>query len=251
MDRTTRNALLLAMLGGLAVSGNAIGQAWLQGPAMDSDGDGLVSLKEHAAGARAMFERMDADHDGHVTAAEMDAGHGMMMKQGGGMHGAHPMPGKGMGAGMPSGGMMAMMDTDRDGAISAQEHAAHAKAMFDKLDTDRNGKVTAAEFAAGHTAMTKEVRVIRHGPGMPAMGMGAGMGHGMSSADRIKKMDRDGDGKVSAAEHAAGAQAMFNEADANKDGNLSTAERAAHSAAMMKRGMDAGDGMDKDDSGGR
>ena len=152
---------------------------------------------------------------------------------------------------MRPGGMMAMMDSNRDGAISAQEHAAHAKAMFDKLDANHDGKVIAAELAAGHQMMTKEVRVIRHGPGMPAMGMGAGMGHGMSSADMIKKMDRSGDGKVSAAEHAAGAQAMFVEADTNKDGNLSKAEKAAHHAAMMKHGMDAGHGKHKDDGGGR
>ena len=94
-------------------------------------------------------------------------------------------------------------------------------------------------------------QAMHHGPGMPGMGMGAGMGGGMSSADRVKKMDRDGDGRVSAAEHAAGTQAMFDEADTNKDGNLSTAERAAHHAAMMKRGMAPGQGMDRDDSGGQ
>lgn len=251
MNRTTKNALLLSMLGGFALSANAWGQGEVPPKAMDSDGDGMISMKEHAAGAKAMFERMDADHDGHVTAAEMDAGHAMMMKHGGGMHGGHPMPGKGMGHGMPPGGMMAMMDSNRDGAITAKEHAAHAKAMFDKLDANHDGKVTAAEIAAGHESMMKEGKAMHGGPGMPAMGMGAGMGRGMSSADRIKKMDRNGDGKVSAAEHAAGAQAMFDEADTNKDGNLSKAEKAAHHAAMMKHDMEPGHGMDKDDGGGR
>jgi Ca2+-binding EF-hand superfamily protein len=217
---------------------------------MDTDGDGLVSVKEHAAGAKAMFERMDANHDGNVTAAEMDAAHAMMMKRVGGMHGAHPMPGKGMGPGMPAGGMMGMMDSNRDGAITAQEHAAHAKAMFERMDADRDGKVTAGELTVGHETMTKEVRIVHRGPGMPGMGMdsemGAGMGSGMSSADRISKMDRNGDGRLSAAEHAAGAQAMFNAADTNKDGKLSTAERMAHHGAMMKHGMHPGNAMDED-----
>ena len=47
--------------------------------AIDSDHDGIVTAAEHAAGARAMFERMDADHDGKVTAADMDAAHRAMI----------------------------------------------------------------------------------------------------------------------------------------------------------------------------
>ena len=236
---TMKNVLLLSMLGGLAMAmaTNAWGQAAAPPQAMDTDGDGLVSVKEHAAGAKTMFERMDANHDGTVTTAEMDAAHAMMMKRVGGMHGTHPMPGKGS-PGMPAGGMMGMMDSNRDGSITAQEHAAHAKAMFDRMDADHDGKISAVEVSAGHEMMTKEVRIVHRGPGMAGMGMGTGMGAGMSSADRIKKMDRNGDGRLSAAEHAAGAQAMFNEADTNKDGSLSSEERLAHHGAMMKRGTD-------------
>lgn len=244
MDRPTKPALLLSMLAGLALSANAWGQDPPR-PAM-ADGDGLLSAQAHAAAAKAMFERMDADHDGHLTAAEMDAAHAMMMKPDAGMPGGPRM--SGMGKGM---GMMAMMDSDGDGAISAQEHAAHAKAMFDSLDADHDASVTAAEFAAGHHAMMKTGHGKHHGPAMPGMpgmpaGMGAGMGAGMSAADRIKRLDGDGDGKVSAAEHAAGAQAMFADADSDKDGALSSAERAAHHAAMMGRPMDAGEGDGQD-----
>lgn len=45
---------------------------------IDSDHDGIVTAEEHAAGTRAMFERMDANRDGKVTAAEMDAAHQAM-----------------------------------------------------------------------------------------------------------------------------------------------------------------------------
>lgn len=48
---------------------------------IDSNRDGIVTAEEHAAGARAMFERMDADHDGKVSAAEMDAAHRAMSQQ--------------------------------------------------------------------------------------------------------------------------------------------------------------------------
>lgn len=45
---------------------------------IDTDRDGIITAEEHAAGARAMFERMDGNHDGKVTAAEMDAAHSAM-----------------------------------------------------------------------------------------------------------------------------------------------------------------------------
>ena len=77
------------------------------------------------------------------------------------------------------------------------------------------------------------------GHGMGMMGAGMGMGMGLSPADRLEMMDRDGDGRISAAEHAAGTQALFNQADTDNDGNLSMAERAAHHAEMMRRVMDA------------
>jgi hypothetical protein len=47
--------------------------------------------------------------------------------------------------------------------------------------------------------------------------------------DMLGMMDSNGDGQVSAAEHAAAAQAMFDKADANHDGNLTADEMmAAH-----------------------
>ena len=60
-------------------------------------------------------------------------------------------------------------------------------------------------------------------------------GHKMPSHDMMAMMDPDGDGRVSAAEHAAGAEAMFAKADANHDGYLSHEEMMA---AHKPRGME-------------
>ena len=49
--------------------------------------------------------------------------------------------------------MFKMMDTDGDGKISAEEHAAGAKKMFDMMDTNHDGYLTKAEMAAGHRSM--------------------------------------------------------------------------------------------------
>ena len=54
------------------------------------------------------------------------------------------------------------------------------------------------------------------------------------SADaRFKAMDSNGDGRVSAVEHAASASMMFNKMDANRDGSVTATEMDA-SRKMMK-----------------
>ena len=110
-----------------------------------------------------------------------------------------------------------MMDANGDGKVSPQEHAAGAKLMFDKIDADHDGEVTAAEMDAAHKAAGSD-------------------GGGMSSADKIKTIDSNGDGKLSAAEHAAGSESMFTKTDANHDGSIDAAEvKAAHEAMMGKK----------------
>jgi len=56
----------------------------------------------------------------------------------------------------------------------------------------------------------------------------------MSSAEKIAKMDTNGDGMLSAAEHDAGAKKMFSEMDTDGNGSLSREEMAAGHAARMK-----------------
>ena len=81
------------------------------------------------------------------------------------------------------------MDTNGDGKISADEHAAHAQQMFTRMDTNGDGKVTAAEMTAFHQAK---------------MGGKKDAKADMTAADKIKEMDTDGDGTLSATEHSEG-----------------------------------------------
>jgi len=112
-----------------------------------------------------------------------------------------------------------MMDTNKDGKISSEEHAAGAGAMFQKMDANQDGTVTAEEMAMGHKAVTGK----------------AGGKSGMSAHDKIKTVDGDADGKLTAAEHATASAAMFAKMDGDKDGFLSRQEMAAGHAAMMKK----------------
>jgi Ca2+-binding EF-hand superfamily protein len=114
---------------------------------MDSNGDGKLSPAEHAAGARAMFVAMDANHDGRVNAAEMDAA---QLRSGGRME-------KGDAAvQMSSAEKIKVIDGNGDGVLTAEEHAAGARGMFETMDTDHDGSLSPSELAAGHAKMLRK-----------------------------------------------------------------------------------------------
>lgn len=123
------------------------------------------------------------------------------------------------------GTMLQKMDTNGDGKISAEEHAAGARAMFQEMDTNGDGKVSPAEMDAYH-ARTEA---------MSTKPEKAGKAMELTSAEKIKVMDTNGDGMLSADEHAAGARLMFDKMDTNHDGFLTKAElQAGHDHMMTK-----------------
>jgi hypothetical protein len=116
---------------------------------------------------------------------------------------------------------MKMMDADKDGRVTAAEHAAGAERMFGKIDADGDGRVTTVEMDAHHQKMMgkNEAR-----PGKHKM---------MSSDEKIRTIDKDGDGAITAEEHAAGSQKMFGKMDADKDGALTAEEiKSGHRKLM-------------------
>lgn len=119
-----------------------------------------------------------------------------------------------------------MMDSNGDGMVSAEEHAAAVTKMFGEMDTNGDGNVTAAEMDAHHAMKEPKAKA-----GMTSNDA-AMERHEMSSADKIAKMDTNGDGMLSAAEHDAGAKAMFSEMDTDGNGSLSRKEMMAGHAAM-------------------
>ena len=111
------------------------------------------------------------------------------------------------------------MDTNKDGKVSAAEHAAASKKMFVTMDANADGKVTAAEMDAAHQRVTGKKPKKTD----------------MSSAEKIKVIDTNGDGTLTAEEHAAGSRAMFEKMDTDKDGFLTQDELAAGHGQMMKK----------------
>ena len=95
----------------------------------------------------------------------------------------------------------ATLDTNRDGSVSKDEY--NADALFSLLDADHNYRVTAAELDTVLGAQQD---------GMP------------SSADRIRNLDRNGDGELNDEELRNAAEARFQWLDKNDDGKLDLTE---------------------------
>jgi Ca2+-binding EF-hand superfamily protein len=122
----------------------------------------------------------------------------------------------------PSMSSFQAMDANHDGTVSRDEHAAAAKKMFGVMDANADGKATAAEMDAAHERVT---------------GQKAKKGD-MTSAEKIKVIDKDADGVLTLEEHAAGSRTMFAAMDADKDGALTPAEMSAGHAKLMQKPTD-------------
>ena len=91
--------------------------------------------------------------------------------------------------------------------------------MFATMDANKDGKVTAAEMKASYQRITGQKAKKSD----------------MTAADKIKVVDKNGDGMLTAEEHATGSRVMFEKMDTNKDGFLTKDELVAGHAGMMRR----------------
>jgi EF hand len=140
MKSLSNRYVFAAMIGSLALSGTAFAGDASKVDRLDTDKDGKVSAAEYTAGAKTSFDKLDANADGKVTAAEMDSAY------------TTSKPGVGAAKTQSSADRIKTLDTDMDGSLSASEHEAGSKAMFDQLDADKDGSLTDVEIKAGHEA---------------------------------------------------------------------------------------------------
>ena len=95
----------------------------------------------------------------------------------------------------------AALDSNKDGVVDKYEF--DSSAAFATLDADHNNRISASEV---------EAIVGPQGDGMP------------SAADRIRNLDRNGDGELNDEELRNAAEARFQWLDTNDDGKLDLAE---------------------------
>jgi Ca2+-binding EF-hand superfamily protein len=101
----------------------------------DSNKDGVVTLDEAVAAAKARFAAADANKDGKLTADEMKNAR---------PHGRHGKGGPGKGK------MFDRFDTNKDGKLTRDELRAKSDEHFTKLDANKDGVVTREEAAKAH-----------------------------------------------------------------------------------------------------
>ena len=164
----------------------------------------------------------------------------------------------------------AMLDSNRDGAITAEEMQAirgqrmgnrmarqgndamrdgpmaNPGAMFDRLDGNHDGSISRDEFAKGREVRIERKIVMNGAPD----GTGRGehrmmkmhrMGGGGMRGAMVKLADTNSDGRITLQEMTAAALQRFDLADTNRDGQVTREERQAmHQQMMQQRGRTAG-----------
>jgi Ca2+-binding EF-hand superfamily protein len=173
-----------------------------QAAAQDDDDDdddamphlhGFLAEMDQNKDGKVTLEEAKATAAAHFAAAETNKDGFLDADEMRAMHKGHMQKGAG-----PRG--MARLDKDGNGSISRDEAPPRLLQKFDELDANHDGSIDKDEMAA----MRK--------------------GHGKGPAHPGAMMDADGDGKVSPAEHAEGAEKMFKMMDMDGDGAITEAD---------------------------
>ena len=107
--------------------------------------------------------------------------------------------------------MLTEMDADKDGKVTSAEIAAHEAAQAAEIDADKNGTITVEELIAYHEKMRQQ-----------------------HMAERLKAMDRNGDGNVSVEEYEAAQTWRMARLDRNGDGQIESDEMQFHGGKRQR-----------------
>jgi Ca2+-binding EF-hand superfamily protein len=144
----------------------------------------------------------------------------------------------------PMSRLVAAIDADHDGAISAAEMQS-APAALRTLDTNHDGQLTPDELRPAFDGRGPRGRGDGDFEGRGGRGE-EGRGAPAASADELidtlMSFDRNGDGKLDRAEVPDRFQGLFDRADADKDGTLTRDELKQSANATVQEGSARGRG---------
>lgn len=165
---------------------------------IDWNGDGRLTLDEFAAPQRAHFEMMDRDGTGAVScslsAADFRTGNSSSSGRGfvtGGRKGS---------AGFGRARFCSDADLSRDGKVTKAEFNTITAKEFSTASGGA-ATMTLAQFTAEEAARFRDI-----------------------NAKMFKRLDTDGDGKLTLAEFAAPSERLFDRLDRNRDGTITPDE---------------------------
>jgi len=98
------------------------------------------------------------------------------------------------------------------------------------MDTNQDGRLTATEMDAAHAAKADQKAMK---PDQDKMQGDHAKARHMTSAQKIAKLDSNGDGELTAQEHSAAHAKMFGKMDKDGDGALTAKELQAGHDSMM------------------
>ena len=203
-----RTLLLLLAAGGIGLTAAAAPAAAHRGLQMfnraDTDKDGKITKAEFDAARNARFAGIDANGDGTLEISELRA----------------------WGRAWPSrfrDARFKALDGDSNGKIGVEEYVAQRKAMFAMIDANKDGTVDKAEFDAAFEKFRSRMQARR----MYRRDMGRKRARGgpKPPGQRLeRRLDLNGDGKVTRAEFATVGQMIFLRLDRDGDGAVSRDE---------------------------
>ena len=164
---------------------------------------------------RQLFQRLQASRPGPNGAAGTGDAPGAPGPFGNGALGRLGLEGFLPGPPGP-GPLLAVLDTDANGQLSAEEIAGAAKSLA-QLDQNADGKLD-------HSELSPAGPPPGDAPGRGPRGQGRGDGRG---AARLKEADQDGDGKISREEAPERLKERFDQLDTNQDKALDMQELKA------------------------
>lgn len=168
---------------------------------LDRNADGKVELSELPEQARErmrqFMDQYDANHDQSLTLDEFRKGRQTLRER---LGLATPRPA------MPA-GLLRVLDTNGDGVLSKEEIAASPESLR-KLDTDGDGTLGKGELMAVLGPAGEPAAVKGDGNERPAPGV---------LLERLRSLDKNGDGKWDADELPPFLRRQFDRIDANGD----------------------------------
>jgi len=177
---------------------------------LDKNGDGKLTKDELPPRMAERFSKADADGDGAITREELKAAAAKMREHVAGPRRELPSPEA----------IIKRLDKNGDGKLEKSELPERFADHLGKADADGDGVITLEELK---TAREKLIERMRKGRGQqPGPG-----GPGFDPAAIFKRLDQDGDGKISGKEMPERMKQHLDTLDKNKDGAVTLEELKA------------------------